>query len=650
MKWLVRSVLALVVLVAIAAIAFVMIPTERITRLAADRFETATGRALTLGGPVKATLWPSLGVRAEGIEVANAPWSDAGPMLMADSLEVGIAFGALLGGDIRIETLEVTGARLVLERRADGTANWEMAATSRPSAGGDAGRQDGSTGRGISIDRAVLNGAEVLWTDAVTGTDLHLRAVDLATRLDGLDDPLDVTLSALVEGQSLSIEASAVALGPLPEGESTPVALSLEASQTSLRLEGRAALDPPSFEGRMEAESGDRLALLSVLGIAPPDLPEGLGADRIDLAAAVTLTPAGTLHLHDMVAELDGNRLTGVVEIDPTGARPRLTATIAAEALDLTVFSREGQGGDGAVVAERGWGRETFDVSGLFVADGELTFSSGPITLGDATLDGLHARVSVEDGRATVLLQPLLAFGGAVTGEVVVNGRGGLSTQVALKLSGLQMQPFLTEVADFDRLVGQADISIALLGAGNTMQALVDSLAGTASVRLGQGELLGLDIGGMVRNRDLDFRGEGRKTVFDGFSASFAVAEGVATGHDLTLEAPYLVASGAGDIALGAQTLNYRLIPSVRAEEGGQTLSAPILIEGPWADPRIGLDLDLLAQSEIDEARARVEAEARTRLAEELEVDPGALESRESIEGAIADRVAEKLLELLGGR
>ena len=662
MKWLIRSALTLITIVLLAIVVLVMIPAERVARLAADQFEAATGRALTLGGPVKATLWPRLGVRAEAIEVANAPWSEAGPMLTAESLEVGIAFGAILGGDIRIETLEVTGATLALERRADGVGNWELtrAAASAPSTA-----NGGGGAREISVDRAVLTGAEITWTDRTNDTSLHLRAVDLTTRLDGLDSPLDVTASALVEGQAVSVEASADALRPLLDGTLTPVALTINSGQTALGLDGRADLDPVSFEGRVTAQSSDRFALLAMLGIAPPDLPDGLGADGIDLSAAVTLAPAGTLHLRDMVAALDGNRLTGAVDIDPTGARPRITGNIAADTLDLTAFSRKGQGGDGALVAERGWGRETFDVSGLFAADGELTFSSGAITLGDATLDELRARAVIDNGRAVVTLQPLLAYGGTVTGDIVVNGRGGLSSRATLELSGLQMQPFLTEFADFDRLVGQADMSLDLLGVGNTAQALVDSLNGRASVRFGQGEILGLDIGGMVRTRDLNFRGEGQKTVFDDFAAAFTIADGVAVNDDLALNAPYLVASGAGEFALGARTMRYRLIPSVRLEEGGRSLSVPVLFEGPWSDPRIRLDLEFLAReklaeeaaaleararAEAEEARTRAEAEARTRLAEELEVAPETLESREAIEDAIADRVEEQLLDLLLGR
>jgi AsmA protein len=276
--------------------------------------------------------------------------------------------------------------------------------------------------------------------------------------------------------------------------------------------------------------------------------------------------------------------------------------------------------------------------------------------MGDATFDEVRARAVVDDGRAVVTLQPLIAYGGTVTGDVVVNGRGGLSSRATLELSGLQMQPFLTEFADFDRLIGQADISLDLLGIGDTTQQLIDSLSGNVAFRMGAGEILGFDIGGMVRTLDLGYRGKGQKTVFDGVSSSFVVTDGIARGDDLSLTAPYLLATGAGDIALGAQTISYRLIPTLRRGGGSDGITVPLLIEGPWSDPRIRPDLEYIARQKLDVERAQAEARdragelARTRIADELEIAPEVLTDRDALEDALKDRVEEKLLDLLLGR
>ena len=673
-RWLLRGAATLVTLVLLAALALLLLPTERVARLAADRIAAATGRAVTVEGPVRATLWPRLGVRAEGVAVANADWASEAPMLRASSVEIGVALASLLGGDVRVETLEVDGATIVLERREDGTGNWEVDA---PVADGpvaappDAAREvapagDGSA-RGLTIDSAALRGADVTWIDRASGRSTRLRSVDLETRFDGLDAPVSVAGSGLAGDLPFEAAFTAAALRPLLDGALSQVTATLAGGGTALAFDGRVDLDPPSVEGLARVSSDDGFALAAALGLPAPDLPRGLGSERVAVDAALTLTPAGTIHLRDMVADLDGNRLTGAVDVDPTGARPWIVATLTAERLDLDPASASvpaqaavvAPAPDGAAPAAAadpsGWSRASIDVAWLFAADADVTLAAGPVAAEGLAIDSLDARLALEDGRAVVTLQPLRAFGGTITGDVVVNARGGLSARAVLDVTGLALQPFLTAFAGTDRLVGTADLSIDLLGVGDTQQALMEGLEGSVALRVGRGEVLGLDVAGMVRTRDLGYRGEGRRTAFDGLSVSAAVADGIARSGDLALDArPHLTATGEGTADLGARSLAYRLTPTLRAEADGAGLTVPILIDGPWDDLRIRPDLEGLAQLQLEAGREALEAravdEVRQRLADELEVAPEALVDRGAVEDAIRSRVEDKLLELLQGR
>ncbi|MGB3408290.1 MAG: AsmA family protein [Jannaschia sp.] len=669
MKWLFRVALTLTTLVILAVLALFLVPADRVANLAAERFEELTGRTLVIEGPVRATLWPRLGVRAEGVTVANAPWSDAGPMLQAQAMDIGVSAMSLFSGTIQVEVLEIEGARLLLERRMDGTANWEIAATTggtpAPAPAAAAPGTPAAPSRKVAIDRAILTGAEITYLDQSTDTSAQIRAVDLSASVPDIAGPVEISGSALFNGVAVSGQARIGALQALIDGALVPVGLSLTSGATDLALEGRADIDPLSFDGTIRASSGDRFALLRAIGMTVPDLPAGLGERTVAIASNLTLAPAGSVHLRGMTLTLDGNTVTGDADLLPGDARPRITANLAAPALDLTALSQKGQGGETALVTETGWGREAIDVSGLFAADARITLVSGPITLGDATLDSLSLAATLSEGRAVVTLQPLVAYGGTVTGDIVVNGRGGLSTRATLDLAGLQMQPFLAEFADYDRLVGEANVTLDLLGVGSTTQALVESLDGTLSFDIGKGEILGLDIAGMIRTLDTSFRGDGQKTVFDRVAASWTVADGVARGDDLALDAPLLVATGAGTVDLGAQTLEYRLLSTLRRNADSDGITIPVLISGPWASPRIRPDLEYLARQRLDvereelEARARAEADeararageaARTRVAEELDIAPEVLTDGDALQGAIKDRVEQQLLDLLLNR
>ena len=109
MRWIVALVSA-VVLVALLLFGLIaLVPTARIAGLAAAEFSRMTGRALTIGGTVRASVWPVLGVRITDVSVANAGWSEEGPMLTADTLALSVDVAALFGGDLRIRALQVDG-------------------------------------------------------------------------------------------------------------------------------------------------------------------------------------------------------------------------------------------------------------------------------------------------------------------------------------------------------------------------------------------------------------------------------------------------------------------------------------------------------------------------------------------------------------
>ncbi len=137
----------------------------------------------------------------------------------------------------------------------------------------------------------------------------------------------------------------------------------------------------------------------------------------------------------------------------------------------------------------------------------------------------------------------------------------------------------------------------------------MQGLKGEGSLSLGQGELRGLDIGGMLRTLDPGFVGEGQKTIFDGIAGNFSIAGGVLSNSDLKLTAPYLTATGTGEVGLGARTLNYRLRPTALAgADGSGGIMVPLWITGPWADPTFRLDLETLAREKMEaEAKAAEE-------------------------------------------
>ncbi len=184
----------------------------------------------------------------------------------------------------------------------------------------------------------------------------------------------------------------------------------------------------------------------------------------------------------------------------------------------------------------------------------------------------------------------------------------------------------------------------------NSMDAIMKSLSGNGSLKLGQGEVLGLDLVGMLRNLDSSYRGEGQKTVFNSIGASFTIKDGVLRNDDLSFIAPLAKALGAGDIGIGSQTLKYRVNPVVlTAADGTGGISVPVLISGTWANPKFRPDLQALIDQNLADEKAALEAKiAAEKAAAEarLQAKKAELEARLAAEKAQALQRAQEVLDV----
>jgi AsmA protein len=369
----------------------------------------------------------------------------------------------------------------------------------------------------------------------------------------------------------------------------------------------------------------------------------------------VTLAPAGSVHLRDMALRAGQNSVTGAADLTFDGPRPKLVAQVSAGRLDLTALTADGNGAAPAA-AQPGWPRDTIDASALGALDAEVTLAADTIDLGALVLGPVRAGLTIDRARAVFDLREIGLYEGRLSGEFVINARSGLSTGGNLALDGIGLLPMLREVADFERLAGTGTARLRFLAVGSSIDAMMRSLSGEGRLEFGQGEIIGFDLAGMLRNLDMGYMGEGNRTIYRAITGSFTIADGVLRNDDLTLDAPQVTAGGRGSIDLGARTLDYRVTPVALADEtGAGGLRVPLLIRGTWDDPSFGLDLEGMAQERLREEREELEREARAR-AEQAVRDRLQIEQQEgeSLEDAarrrLEDEASDRLRDILLGR
>ncbi|PQO22707.1 AsmA family protein [Rhodobacteraceae bacterium WD3A24] len=609
-RWVFRLLGVVVVLALLAVAALPLIPAERLASLAAERFESATGRALSFDGEVRASVFPVLGVRTGPVRLANADWSEAGPLFAAEGLDIGLDPLALIGGDIAIRAVTARAPDIRLERAADGRANWAFGAAPQPEAG-DA-TQPESGARAVSIGLAEISDGRVQYVDHGAGTRLDLAALDLSLTLPDYTGPAEIDLSAQIDGRDVAVSGRVARFAALLEGEVTPLEATLATGGGEIAFDGRAGTAPAAAEGRLRADLDDLPALMALAGQPAPALPAGIG-ETIALETRLTLAGAGSLHLRETALTLDRNRLNGAADLTFDGARPHLTARFSGGALDLSALAgAQDAGAGGTGNGGNGWPSAPIDVSALAVLDAVVELDAESIDLGAARLGATRLRLVNERARAVLGLREVRLYDGLLTGEVVLNGRGGVSVGGDLRAEDVALQPLLAALAGQERLAGTGSARIDFLGAGPSVAAIMNSLSGGGSLDFGAGEIIGLDLAGMLRNLDPSYIGDGNRTIYNSITAQFDITDGVLRNDDLVLDGPLVSVEGAGEVALGAREVDYTVTPvALRDAAGEGGLRLPLRISGPWAAPGVSLDTQGAVSERLDAGREALEDRAR---------------------------------------
>lgn len=204
MKWIKRIVMwivALALVLFIVAVAFVATfdPNDYKDKIS-SMVQEKTGRSIELGGPIKLTLFPWLGVSVRDVALGNAPGFSQKEMLTAKTVEVKAAFLPLLKGQFEVGKLVLDGATIHLARNSNGLTNWADL-LSRPSAAQPpkttSGSAPASTGgaSALAIGGVEINDANLDWQDAVTGQSLALQHLNLDSGAIRLGQAVDMSLN-----------------------------------------------------------------------------------------------------------------------------------------------------------------------------------------------------------------------------------------------------------------------------------------------------------------------------------------------------------------------------------------------------------------------------------------------------------------------
>ncbi len=612
MRWVIRILVVLVLLVLVGIGGFFLFPTQKIADLASAQMTRATGRAVQFTGGVRPVVFPMPGVRMKGLSIANVSWGQAPAMVTADSVLIGVDLGALLSGQIRLTKLLIKNPTINLERAQDGRANWDFGAADTASEQNSAASVTGSI-PAISLKEGRITGARLDYRDASTGRQSRISGIDLVLKAPTPAGKATARGHFRLGRQTLAFDLGLSDMGTALAGALSPVSLTVSGPFGQVSAQGRAGFSPPQAKVALAGDLTDLPALLRLGGGAgAPALALGT---RGKLSATVTFANDNTIYLRALDLTLGANHLTGAADID-LAEKPLISANLQAGNLDLSgVFGATAKAPSVPAGSSSGsaWSRAPIDTSALALANGEIAFSAKSIDTGRGKIAGLRLKARLDRSRAVIVIEQLKTYGGTVVGQVVLNGRSGLSAGADLRVQGVSLGPLLKAATGYDRLTAMGSGRIKLLTSGNSMQAMASRLRGEGKVDIGPGEIIGFDLLGMLRTLDPTYRGKHNKTIFSRITGRARIRNGVLQNRDLRFDSALMTAKGAGSINIGQRQIDYRVTPLSYGGVPAGKLSVPVLFSGTWDHVNIHPDLGGALKGDLAKQRAKIEADLQKR-------------------------------------
>ncbi len=342
--------------------------------------EQVTGRHFSIDGNIGLTLYPWIGLKLEKTTLGNAAGFGREPFAALDSLNIKVNVLALLKQRIEISKIQLHGLKLALEINKQGKNNWsnlvkrkktspdKIAAqipsdkTASPEI--HATKANNSTSgfvlKSLHIKGVELKNASITYRDKVTGMQVGISALNLATGVVQFDKPVNIKLSAQLKNNQPALESTFILTTALTFNQKFSVfdlrdlalKISLRANKTSafaqnvnLTLNTQVKIDTlqqkilirklylsasgvnvqadiqisqflhaAKIKGRISVDTFNARALSKKFGVMLPLMADKKALSAISLTANLKLANQ-RLELDKIKLKLDQSELTGWVHI-----------------------------------------------------------------------------------------------------------------------------------------------------------------------------------------------------------------------------------------------------------------------------------------------------------------------------------------------
>ena len=635
-KFFFRLIVLFLVIVGILIAAPSFIPAEVYRSPVADALARSTGRDVSIDGDVRLRFFPRFEILLQDVTVGNTTSGKANYFAKMEELDVVIDLLALLKGAVKVDRFELISPDINMENLGKGTPNWSFSPADSPAETPDT--PIGIDLSDISLRDVRLVNGRVSYRDSKDTLSTY-EGINVQFSLTNIDQPLLVRGSIALDDQVVNLTVNLDQPQILLDGGKSPI---------SLRF--NSALGDTAFDGTLTSKPSQTPVLAGSYDLDVPSLRRlsaALGTPIEGRSGFGTLKMSGTINATDdrilfqkAKLKFDGMTGEGDLALALTGARPKLTGTLALDKFDVTAFTSTStvktpiaQTGSKTTTPSsnsqtpslQGWSSSSMDFSALRSLDTELRLSAGKIMFDKIKIGKGNLDLNITNGLLTAALGQVALYGGTGIGSLTINARQSTPRlTTTFTLEDINTLAFLKDAMDFDRLEGIGDISYSLATSGNSEKVLIRNLSGKGTFQIADGAWRGINLASLARsakgmfgskkkeqdaastsdsepgNTTNSTEGESpeetpedtsndSKTDFAEMTGTFTVQKGQASNTDLLLLNPFLRITGKGNVDLVKQAVKYRIRTKIVGDSTGQGglikaagFTVPIVVKGNW--------------------------------------------------------------------
>ena len=459
----------------------------------------ATGRQLTIGGDLQVDFGWISRLRASQIQFENASWSKYPQMTEVGLVDVQIDVWQLLSKfRLVLPSITVSQPKVILEKNADGAANWEFQAA--PAVTEPAVPQKRT--EFPIIEKVVIEDGTFLFNNQQTNTQLELKLTQ-AEAAGFLEEPVKLKVKGTYQKLPLSLSLDGGSYENLRSSKDPyPLQINVGVGKLKVNINGNLT-EPLAMKGEdvtLDVQGDDMANLFPLIRLVFPSTPPYKLKGHLKHEGQAW-------SFSNFSGRVGDSDLSGTIRVDTEPKRPAMKADLISNLVDFKdlagfIGGKPGSGSDETASDEQAkqaaatkeesdriFPDQPYDLERLRAMDADVRLRAKRILAPNLPIDDLNAKLSLSDG--------VLKFNPTVFG--VANGRIEIystfdgskqpsKVNIDARLRQLDLKRFLkSEFAQ--KTIGPIGGRIVLSGTGQSFRDIMATASGNTFVMMSGGEI-----------------------------------------------------------------------------------------------------------------------------------------------------------------